>query len=378
MKKTIFLFVSSIVIWGHAHSQPLVNRLVPKIDKRVELLSIVFRMAAVQGFRDSLNPRYSKAIDQHFNKYVGHPLIKYVSSFTDSLDKKNIEYGDWSVEALAVHLSEVPKLEPVVAINDTSNMDGWEDRTFFNATMVRLVQQFYKDAKCSDFFASQEQYYTLIRNECEKQVVKINESWLSDFFAIPPSENYYPILCLCMRNGAYARVNFSHNKRNTYTFYECKGFDKNGVPNGLKQQYLPRMMLHESVHTFTNQLVDNNIEALRSSAEIMLANPRVANKVKNTFYDNWPYLLYESLVKAASIKYISHNKAIKISASEETAAQEKAGFFWIRGLVQLLDKYGNNKHVYKNVKALMPEIIDYFRNVAKAMNEGKYVFPPGI
>ncbi len=375
MKKKVLLFIYAICLSGHLFAQPVANSLMPKVDKRVELLSIAFRLAGDKDFNDNLNPIYTNTIDKYFKKYINHPFIKYIQKLTDSLNKNNIEWGIWSVEALAVHLSQPPFLEPIIAIADFSNVDGWEDRTLLNTKMVTLLREFYKDAECEVFFKSQQKYYASVEAACEKYVPKLNSNWINNFFGIASSENYYPIICLCMRMGGYTRVNFQNNHRNTYTFFECKHFDSNGIPTGFKDEYFPRMMLHEYIHTFTNQLVDKNLKSLQSAAETMLANPGVASRVKNTFYDNWPFLLYESLVRAAAIKYMKDNTEIKTTAEKEITIQEKAGFFWMKGLVALLDEYGISRSNYKTLEAYMQIIIEYFNSVAKQMQDGSYVLP---
>ena len=370
MRKQLLSIVLFFLISNSILSQT--NSIIPKIDKRVEILSMAFRLAGESDFLDNRNSKYTKVIDTHFKKYSNHSFIKYIKVFTDSLKSKNIEYGYWSVEAIAVHLGQPPAFEPIIEINDTSNVDGWEDRTFFTSKFVHLLKQFYKDANCETFFKSQQQYYDSINAECEKQVTKIHLNWINQFLNIKPTENYYPILCLCIKNGGYTRVNFKNNHRNTYTFFECKNFDNNGIPLELKSDYYPRMMLHEYIHCYTNQLVDKYIDKLQNSAEKILENPTVKDRVKNTFYDNWQFLLYESFVRATAIKYLKENNEIDTTLEKEYIIQEKAGFLWIRDFVSVLDIYQTNINKYESIEMLMPKIIDFFKDVEVKINEGKY------
>lgn len=367
MKKKAILFIYSICLSGHLFAQPSATSLIPKVDKRVELLSIAFRLAGEKDFNDNLNPLYTNTIDRHFKKYINHPFIKYIQKLTDSLNKNNIEWGYWSVEALAVHISQPPLFKPIVGIDDFSNVDGWEDRTLLNTKMISLLQKFYTDAQCGKFFESVQNYYTSIERACEDSIPKLSTKWLNDFFNIAPTENYYPILCLNIRKGGYTRVNFKANKRNTYTFFETKRFSGQGIPTGLKDEYFPRMMLHEYIHTFTNQLVDDNKIHLKTSAEIILSHPVVAQRVKNTFYDNWEFLLYESLVRASAITYMTENHEINTTLDKEINAQETAGFTWIRGLVNLLSQYKVNKSKYHKPELFSEDLISFFYSAAKEM-----------
>ncbi len=375
MKVKVLVIVCLFNLTGCLLAQPAATSLNPKVDKRVELLSIAFRLAGNKDFNDHLNPLYANAIDNHFKKYVNHPLIKYIVAVSDSLNKNNIEWGYWSVEALAVHLNQPPFFEPIVSLEDISDVDGWEDRVLLNTKMAGLLRAFYNDAQCDAFFKNQQSYYAAVEGACKKKVPQINTNWIKDFFLITASENYYPIICLSIRMGGYTRINFKNNRRNTYTFFETKSFDNNGIPVNFSDEYFPRMMLHEYIHAYTNQLVDENIKTLQPYAEIILVQPKVADRVKNTFYDNWQFLLYESFVRASCIVYMKHNSEIKTTAEKEISLQEKAGFFWIKGLVELLDEQMKNQTAGKNIKAIMPKIISFFNDVADKMKEGRFNYP---
>jgi len=50
----------------------------PKVDKRVELLSIVFRLANSHEYSQNLFPQYIESIENHFGEFRSHELIKYV------------------------------------------------------------------------------------------------------------------------------------------------------------------------------------------------------------------------------------------------------------------------------------------------------------
>ncbi|HEV7681581.1 MAG TPA: DUF4932 domain-containing protein [Pyrinomonadaceae bacterium] len=336
------------------------NSLLPQVDKRVELVSIACRLAAINGFNDNLNPSYSKAIDKHFEPYRNHPLIKYLRDLKPKLDE-----SAWEIPAVAVHLSQPPKLAPLLDFTATANADEWESRELFNAKFVTLLQKFYRDARVESFFEQQQTYFESVDREYVKQGVELNKEWIGSFFGLKTTEDYYAIVALGIRQGAYLRVNFPQNYRHTITIFETTSFDDHGLPTTFKNQVFPRMMLHEYIHAFTNQLIDKGSDQLRVYAEAILKNPKVAKAVENTFYANWRYILYESLVRACSIKYFGANKGISSDIEKEIAAQEKAGFLWMRGLVEQLDLYEANRKEYKTLEQFMPQIELFFKNVSK-------------
>ena len=363
--KKILLAISLIVLnstFLFAQSTP--NSLLPQVDKRVELASIAAKLADIKGFNDNANPTYSKAINKHFSPFKNHPFIQHLKELKPKLDETY-----WDIPAVAAHLSQPPKLEPLMAFDDVSNVDDWESRELFNAKFVKLLQQFYRDAKAEKFFKSQESYYKSVNQAYEKQGVKLNKQWINKFFGLKTTEDYFAITALGMRSGAYMRVNFANNYRHTFTIFEMTSFDNQGIPTTFKNPYIPRMMLHEYVHAFTNQLVDKNKSTLQSSAETILKNPKVFNLVKDTFYGNWQYLLYESLVRSCQIKYFAANKELNLDIEKEIQAQEKAGFLWMRGLIKELDNYEANREKHKNLGEYMPQINLFFKRVAEELKD---------
>jgi hypothetical protein len=345
-------------------AQPVANSLLPKVDQRVELLGIVFRLARPELVDNEVNPLYSKAIGMHFNPYAKHPFIKYLSSFADNLVDNGNEFGYWNAMALATHLSHPPRLEPLVPLHSVSE-DGWDNRTLLTPKLVRLLRQFYQDAKCEQFFNSQAAYYQSVEQEYVRVGAKLNHSWFANFFGLKTTENYYAVIGLAIGSGEYLRVNYQNNHRDTYTIFGGKNFNSKGIPSNFQEPVFAWLQIHEYVHAFSNQLVDGYLMQLQPSAEVILSNPIVFGLMKDTFYGNWQFLLYESFVRACHIKYLMSNVKDSSVADAELAKQEKAGFFWMKGLVDRLEFYEKNRNTYKDLEAYMPELIEYFRKVAK-------------
>jgi hypothetical protein len=358
----ISLFLSSML----SGAQPAANTLLPYVDERVELLGIVFRLARPTEVKHELSPLYSKAIKRHFNQHAGHALVKYINSFADSLSRSGNELGYWDALALAVHLSPPPKLEPQVPLHSVSE-DGWDNRTLLTSKMIRLVRQFYRDAKCEEFFKSQQGYFQSVNQEYEKKGAKLNRLWFENFFGLKTTEKYYAVISLALGNGEYLRVNYQNNQRDTYTIFGGRKFDATGIPTNFQEPIFKWLIIHEYVHAFSNQLVDKHMIQLNPSAEGIIANPKVFGLMKNTFYGNWQYLLYESFVRACHIKYLMANEGDMSTAENEMAKQEKAGFFWMRGLIDQLSLYEKNRKTYKDLEAFMPELVEYFKKVASEM-----------
>lgn len=355
----ILLFLSNTI-----HAQVNGNSLLPYVDKRVELLSIVFRLADGTKINDTLNPVYSKAIQDHFKKHSDHPLIHYIKKIMDSLRQDSIELGDWDIANIAVHLSQPPMLQLLPPIKKGTD-DVWESKAFLNSKLVPLIQQFYTAADCEGFFSTQENYYRSVSLHYTKGKIIIDKGWLTNFFNLPLTEEYFAIIGLNMTSGAYLRANLEDRKRQTFTIFACTSFDKNGIPVNITDAILERNILHEYIHAYTNQLVDNNKNALQKAAETLLNDTTVMARVQSTFYNNREYLLYESLVRACTILYRKNIERDSFNEEKEIHAQEKAGFLWMKALVNELANYQANRPAYNNLSSFMPQIISFFKRTAR-------------
>jgi Domain of unknown function (DUF4932) len=56
----------------------------PVVDKRVELLSIVFRLAGSAEYNAEDNRKYVQKIHAHFDRFQNLPLITYARQLRDS------------------------------------------------------------------------------------------------------------------------------------------------------------------------------------------------------------------------------------------------------------------------------------------------------
>lgn len=339
----------------------------PKVDTRFELLSIVYRLAAAPEFVKAPNAQYARAIDRHFQPYRNHELIRAVRALDARLKKEGYAAGSWDVFGLAAHVGPAPGFAPRVGFGDTSNVDSWESRALFKQDIVALLPKFYADAKGAEFFQQQAAYFRASEAYYQSNGVGIREDWFGKFFGLTKTEEFHPVLSMLgVGQFNYFRFNRAGNLRDTFVIYGANAYDRDGLPLGVDHVAIARSSVHELAHCYANQLVDRLMAALRGPAEKLLAKPAVWSKMKDTFFNNAPYLMYESFVRASAIKYAEKTGTLWASREEAIVVQEKAGFFWMRGLVEHLDAYERDRSAYKTLDDYMPVLIRYFEKVAAA------------
>ena len=145
MKKIIMLFLlSSLSFLSFAAGRNDNSNLsLPKIDKRVELLSIVFRLAGNYEYNMDMFKNYVKDIHDYFDKYKDHPLIVFASKLRDTRG-----VGFDAVMKMAVHINQPPELNPIIPFTSMVPEPRWgkEDAEKF----IELLKQFYIDTKCEE------------------------------------------------------------------------------------------------------------------------------------------------------------------------------------------------------------------------------------
>ncbi len=341
----------------------------PKIDSRLEILCIAYKLATGDHGPDTANRSYNEAINRHFSAYRQHPFVQFLRHVSDSFNTIGINISAWEIPSVAMHIGAAPDFNPIIPFEDTLTSDGWDDRTLYNRRFTELLRKFYKESHAAIFFAEQKAYYKAVEKKFASIPKPINGKWIDNFFNTRQTETYFPVLCLQgYGDGDYIRVNFSGNRRFTHTIFGCTEFDASGIPAACNNNWLQRGNLHEYIHTFVNQLVEENMTMLERYASVMLADSTVWKKVSQAFYNNNRYYLYESIVRAVSIVYISRNTEINSDRETEIISQEKAGFPWIRGLVTILDEYYQNQKAYTNFRSYMPVVIEYFRKYTEDRN----------
>lgn len=98
MKRILILLLFSVFF--HAFGQKGNTLMPPRVDERVELLSIVFRLAGNHEYNSRRFKLYTDKIYEHYTPYKDHELIH----FAKRLRKENGVSFD-AVMSMAIHLA---------------------------------------------------------------------------------------------------------------------------------------------------------------------------------------------------------------------------------------------------------------------------------
>mgnify|MGYP002382325540 CR=1 FL=1 len=142
----------------------------------------------------------------------------------------------------------------------------------------------------------------------------------------------------------------------------CYRWDSEGLP--IYDAGNIGTFVHELCHSYTNAIVDQHLDALAEGGNRLF--PLVARRMSRMAYSTWQTVVYESFVRASVIRYLADVQGAAAAATE-SATQAKEGFTWVPDLAELLKTYAAARDRYPTLGNFIPEIAEFFRTKATAM-----------
>jgi hypothetical protein len=90
--------------------------------------------------------------------------------------------------------------------------------------------------------------------------------------------------------------------------------------------------------------------------------------MNENYYRSWLISMYESMIRAAVIRYQMEHATTNIEVKEAITEENRLGFIWIEDLVALLGVYENNRKQYPTFSSFFPHIKSYFKDLADNMD----------
>lgn len=353
---TVFTFVST---FGQAiHSQ---------VDKRVETLSIIARLAGYKEYNDNFAKKYVEDIHRHFDAYKDDTLIGYMKD----VNKKD-GINDDAVMSMATSLE--------LKGGTFSFIDSWKkDLGRWNQEhakqFVSLLNVFFEKTNFEDFLKSEATYFASVTNTYDRMMSKLNQSWYYQYYGTKP-QGKFNIIIGCGNGGqnyGSTTTSIKYGKQ-IYAIMGSWSFDEDGNAIFPADIYLP-FVVHEFNHSFINPILEKyeNNATLKNSAAILFDTMKTKMVADN--YGNWQTMVNESLVRASVVRYLKANNASEKDVISEIMNQVNLGFIWIKPLVDLLGDYEKNRNLYPKFDDFYPRIITFFDTTAKHITTLKSKFP---
>ncbi|HXW56445.1 MAG TPA: DUF4932 domain-containing protein [Candidatus Cybelea sp.] len=329
--------------------------LVARVDPRIELLSVVFRLAGNSEYNMDQLPRYTTDIDHYFSKYRDHPAVLMAQRLAD---KNDVGYD--AVMAMAVHLSPPPALSALLSFTNDVPDSRWgkENATSF----LQALREFYRDTGFQAFFAAHEPMYNVAETRFQAVLKGLDLGWYKSFYGEAPRGHFHVVLGMNNGGGNYGpRVVFPDAHEELYAIMGCWTKDDSGNPTYNAADYLPTL-IHEFNHSFVNPIIDRRENDFAMAADQVYS--RVAAQMKDMAYGDGRTMVNESLVRAAVILYFEAHKDSATDVRYKTVREQSNGFVWMDELCGLLRDYESQRDRVPTFSSFVPEIAQFYRSLA--------------
>ena len=331
------------------------------VDPRVELISIIFRLAGNPEYCQGRVAGYSSDVDEHFGPFRDHPVVQLARQLRRT---RGVSYD--ACMSMAVHMSDTIDLKEKVPFDpQPTNLDGrWrvaEAREF-----LQKARQFVEDTSFDEFVKEHQSLYRLTESRMKEVLDKhAHLEWFDQFFGRRPQASFTVILALVNGGQCYGpRCRDEDGNEELFCVLGVWQTDDEGSPTF--DRSMLGTVIHEFCHSYANPIVDAHEAELHDAGQKIF--PHVASAMKRQAYGNWKTMMYESLVRACVVRYKrQHDGAL--AAWAEVQKQKQRQFLWMKELSDLLSEYEAARDDYPTLEKFAPRIVSFFDEYAEGFAE---------
>ncbi len=353
MRRSIFTVILVLGLFGPslaAQTRPATRPAIDvRVDPRVELVCIIFRLAGNQEYSRGKLPNYVRDVDERFGPLAEHPVVQLARKL-----RNERSLGFDAPMSLAVHLTDdIGERVPLVPL--PAEVD-----TRWPATGARLfakeVKDFAQKARFAEFLASHRALYDLAEARMRKTLEDhARLEWFAQYFGTRSQVRFHVVPGLLNGGSCYGTRFQDGEQQDMYCILGVWDADQAGMPR-FAPSVIPTV-IHEFSHSHVNPLVNRRLADFERSGRRLFARSEQA--MRRQAYGQWETVIYESLVRATVVRYRSAHDG-PFAAMAEVMEQNSRGFVWIGELSKLLDEYESDRKTYPDFEAFMPRVVEFF------------------
>ena len=319
------------------------------VDRRVELMAIIFKLAGSREYNQNRFTPYIAAIEGHFGPFRNHEAVTLARGL-----REQHGIGFSAVMSIAIRLTDPPALQSRVPVDTTG------PRAAMGVAMLRFVaaaRRFVVDANAAAFFTAHRALYDSADARMRRPVERGSAfEWVGRFFGVP-ADRLFVVVPLLANSG----TNFGpcveppDQRRECYSILGHERTDSAGFPS--YDEDLVPTLVHELSHGYANPLVETRQAEFERSAPRIHA--QVADAMRAQAYGSWTSMMNESLVNAAVARYLRAQKG-EPRMRQYLADQRAGSWFWLEELSNLFGEYEADRRTYPTVATFMPRMVAYF------------------
>src|SRR2546427_233331 len=166
------------------------------VDRRVELIAIIFKLAGSGEFSPTHLPQYSADIDRFFGPQRNHEAVTLARGLRD-------RYGvaQSRVMAIPIRLTDPPELKERVPFDSSG---GWPAPAAETRRFVEAARRFAIDSRANDFFESHRALYDSVNGRMRPALERaVDLAWFAPYFGIPADRIFVVVPFLVAAEGNY-------------------------------------------------------------------------------------------------------------------------------------------------------------------------------
>ncbi len=344
-----------------AESRPAEPAFRVVVDPRVELVSIIFRLAGSPEYNHGMIASYVKDVEAHFGKYRNHPAVGLARNLAHT---RAVGYD--APMMLAVHITDTVEIREKAPFDPLPEAIDSRWSIASARDFLAKAREFVRDTDFQGFLNKQEAFYaeavsrlrTLLRREGRLE-------WFDQFFGTRAQASFTVAIGLLNGGANYGpHCRTADGREELYCILGVWQTDALGRP-AFDRDVLP-IVIHEFCHSYGNPLVDRHLAALRPVGERVF--PHVADILRRQGYGRWDSMMYESIVRACVVRYTL--KYGGPAAARKAITEEKAsGFAWIEDLSDVLGEYETRRGQHATLDEFMPRIVAVFNRHAAHLEQ---------
>lgn len=324
-------------------------KLQARADPRVELVSVVFRLAGnVEFNQPTARSPYSEAADQHFHAWREHAAVTQARELRG---KNGVSFD--AVVGLAVHLDNSFAVRgdlPSGARPERLDRRWPPDEV---PRFVEALRDFARVSRFPDFLESQ-------ADRLNAAAARLT-GYVSDHDIVPWFERYFGasrrarfgLVCGMLTGGCCygTSVRLADGSEEITPVIGVWRWDEAGIP-AFGPDVMP-IIIHEFAHVYVNPAVEALLPELRPVGERLLAAAR--ERMESMAYGGAEAVLYESLVRACVVRYRHHMEGVA-AGREQLLAEWGSGFLWTDLLADCLADYERRRWQFRAFRDYMPRV----------------------
>jgi hypothetical protein len=325
----------------------------PKVDKRIELLSTVFRLAGAHEYVANNLEAYTKEVDASFRKFKNHKVVKLAQK---ARRWRGVSYDAVASMATSIEITENGiQLQP--NLTDESLEKRWNRKKV--GKFIEALNDFYKVSEFESFFDDHQTFYAQTESSFLDILNKVDFKWFESFYGEKPKGDFRLVLAMLNGYSNYGSTNdYQDGKEEIYAIIGVSKMGDDGIPvfNGRNLE----LIIHEFNHSFCNKLMEAEYENMKTKSQEIYN--LVKDNLRRQAYGSPLTMNCEILVRAGVIQYYKE-KQLTDNIQSMIGNEQGRGFLWIDKLCYELDNYQQEREKYASLSDYMPEIVRLQNNL---------------